>query len=648
MSLSDRFHSLKLTQRIAFCFGVTILTSLAIGIGGVLGMGRADSAVHRMVNQSQKSLVVLGDLREEIRSARFLHYQVMLATNEGQVNGYLVELPKIQEKVKDNLSALASLSNQPEHVKLVNSLKSAWSEYDGSLSKWASLVKTDEAAAIDTANGPLKKIGSEKVDPAISEFSSYIVGQSEKDSKSLFASISETRNLIGIIFLVATAFGIFVVRNLRRHVGSHLTTLAAGMEQMTHEHAQKLKDGLIALSNYDLTVPVEVPSLPMLKWGQDDLGEIGKDYETLSSSFNESIDAYNQARIRLSGLANTIFESARSVNETSANLSAATEQSGQAGQEIATGSTRLASTAMETSSVMSNLVKSSGKISQLATEQQDKSQIAQSSLVKVVSIIGTTERLSIEAENSAQSGKSKMDELAKANKTVTESLGRSSEGVRELSQIGDQIGHIVDTIQGIAEQTNLLALNAAIEAARAGEHGRGFAVVADEVRKLAEQSANETKAIADLTLNIRKAVDDSIASMNEIVPLIQRSTVIGNEATTLLENISTNTSEVSSSVQQVNALASEANTSLNEVIKAASHNLQSANDMVDNADRVSLAIDMVASTSEESAASAQQLSATAQEISASAEDLHSMASKMDQLVAQFKLDSKDSHLKLAA
>jgi methyl-accepting chemotaxis protein len=114
----------------------------------------------------------------------------------------------------------------------------------------------------------------------------------------------------------------------------------------------------------------------------------------------------------------------------------------------------------------------------------------------------------------AETGGASVEKAVASMKRIQQRVQVSSEAIQELGQRGGQIGEIVQTIEHIAEQTNLLALNAAIEAARAGEHGRGFAVVADEVRKLAERSADATREIAALIHAVQSDVEKAIHEMD--------------------------------------------------------------------------------------------------------------------------------------
>jgi methyl-accepting chemotaxis protein len=150
---------------------------------------------------------------------------------------------------------------------------------------------------------------------------------------------------------------------------------------------------------------------------------------------------------------------------------------------------------------------------------------------------------------------------------ISEVVKKSAETVFALGKNSDKIGEIVQVIDDIADQTNLLALNAAIEAARAGEQGRGFAVVADEVRKLAERTTKATKEIAAMIKQIQNDTQDAVVSIKQGTEEVDKGKCLANEAGEVLNEIIEGAQKVSDAAVQVAAASEEQSASSEQISK---------------------------------------------------------------------------------
>lgn len=169
------------------------------------------------------------------------------------------------------------------------------------------------------------------------------------------------------------------------------------------------------------------------------------------------------------------------------------------------------------------------------------------------------------ASDSARNGAAVVDATVDIMNRIAENVQRSARTVESLGERSDQIGNIIGTIEDIADQTNLLALNAAIEAARAGEQGRGFAVVADEVRALAERTTRATREIGEMIKAIQIETKGAVAAMEQGVQQVENGTVEAAKSGEALRDILDQVNDVAMQVSQIATAAEEQTATTGEI-----------------------------------------------------------------------------------
>ncbi|HGY1053067.1 methyl-accepting chemotaxis protein [Aeromonas salmonicida] len=215
---------------------------------------------------------------------------------------------------------------------------------------------------------------------------------------------------------------------------------------------------------------------------------------------------------------------------------------------------------------------------QFATSQQTSTQTMAAAIEELVVSISHlsdnathADELSKVSANTLEEGSGVIKQTLDSIENISSTVGDAASSLSELNSHTQQISDIIEVIRGIADQTNLLALNAAIEAARAGEQGRGFAVVADEVRNLASRSAASTQQITGMISKIQSGADASIRSMENTVNNVSRGVSLANQTGEAITSIKSHAANLTGLMGEISHTLREQSTAANEVVSTVGH-----------------------------------------------------------------------------
>lgn len=339
------------------------------------------------------------------------------------------------------------------------------------------------------------------------------------------------------------------------------------------DHIKYVEESLNKFANGDFSLSA-IPSSKL----NGEIGEIRKHIDDTISRLKDYVTSVQSS-------SNNIGNIFKTLKSTSKQMTGAANEVSSSIQEVAKGASSQAEEIMEVVKLLSNF---------------------KNELDEVQNKISNVNSKTKDAHEKATYGKDQMDILMKSIDHIKENFGIVSTKVQNLSSTVSKIGSITDVINGISEQTNLLSLNASIEAARAGEAGRGFTVVAGEVRKLAEESKNSSQEIMQLVKSISTETEGVIQASDEVQTLLDKENQVA-------KNTYASFSAITGSVEEIEPYIKDTYSTMGNVLK--------------ERDTVIGKIETVSSAAEQVSASSQQISSSSEELLASTEEVSSLSEK---------------------
>ncbi|HVN95221.1 MAG TPA: methyl-accepting chemotaxis protein [Syntrophorhabdaceae bacterium] len=502
--MGRRLANLNMTVKLLVSPGAAIVFLVVVWIVCYFGFFKQKAALDDIFNNRFRNYQASAGIIKDLTEVHANVYKLMNMLTANYAKAKTDNFAKNQfDKVQKIIDETQAIAQSPN---LTKAEKDSFVETQDQITKYMGLIKTvTEGAAADMSTATILMGQADDYFWTINEKLNGLIDLEKKLGKDQYTSAGKTYGMVLIISIAVCLLAAII---------SFIISMR--MKSIIIAPINRTVEAIESVSQGDLTRRIDVDS-------SDEIG-------AMAGHFNAFAEKLHGA----------ITQVARSSNE----VSSAANMLDSATEHMATG---VEEAAMQVNSVAA------------ASEEMSKttSEIAQNCVMAAKS--------SEKANASASTGERIIQETIEVMNRINSRVKETAEIIKSLGMRSDQIGEIVGLINDVADQTNLLALNAAIEAARAGEHGRGFAVVADEVRKLAERTSDATKEIRETIQAMQSETKKAVVSMEEGVLDVGQGTVEAAKSGEALKDILNQINKVTAEINQIAVASEEETSTTNEI-----------------------------------------------------------------------------------